>query len=66
MFSTINVQEWVERAGNQNRLAKLVGVSRFTVNNWLAGRRTPSVEVLLKLDQLGMVDLKKERPDLFY
>ena len=66
MFSTINVQEWVERAGNQNRLAKLVGVSRFTVNNWLAGRRTPSVEVLLKLEQLGMVDLKKVRPDLFY
>ena len=66
MFSTINVQEWVERAGNQNRLAKLVGVSRFTVNNWLAGRRTPSVEVLLKLEQLGMVDLKKARPDLFY
>ena len=66
MFSIINVHEWVERAGNQNRLAKLVGVSRFTVNNWLAGRRTHSVEVLLKLEQLGMVDLKKVRPDLFF
>lgn len=66
MFPSEVMQSMISKAGNQNRLAKVAGVSRSTVNNWVKGRKNPSVAILVRLEQLGFVDLKAVKPDLFY
>ena len=65
MFPVDAMKNMVLKAGNQNRLAKIAGVSRGTVNNWVKGRKNPSVAILVKLEHAGFIDLKEVRPDLF-
>ena len=40
------------RGISQSRLARIMGVNKWTVNKWLTGERLPSIEYLLMFAKL--------------
>jgi predicted transcriptional regulator len=52
------LKKWTaEKYGRQSEIAREVGVSRHLVNDWIAGRRPPSLDQYLKLQAF----VKKQR-----
>ena len=52
------LKEWTsQERGRQSEIARLLGVSRSTVTDWLKGRTVPSWEAGKKIEQF----LKKQR-----
>jgi DNA-binding transcriptional regulator YdaS (Cro superfamily) len=41
----------VDKAGNQNKLALALGLSRQTVNQWVKGNKVPAGEQVLALER---------------
>lgn len=61
----MSVQQMIERAGSQAKLAKLAKVDRSAVCNWLAGRSKPGLKTLMRLERAGLIKASEIRPELF-
>ena len=53
----MTLQEFVEKAGSQEKAAREIGVSFVTLNGWLTGKHVPGFLARQHLDTLG-IELK--------
>ena len=62
-MATSTLEQAVKAAGNKNRLAKLLGVSRQAIQKWSAGK--PPAERVLAIEAATGVRREILRPDLY-
>lgn len=48
----MNLRAYVDENGGSAQLAERLGVTREAVDHWIAGRRTPRRQMVLKIQQV--------------
>jgi len=64
-FNTEEIQRAVSILGSRNALAKKMNISYQTVSDWVNGKKTPSLQSCLKIEEAteGLVKVKNILPD---
>ncbi len=65
-FNTEEIQRAVAILGSRNALAKKINISYQTVSDWVNGKKTPSLQSCLKIEEAteGLVKVKNILSDL--
>ena len=65
-FNTEEIQRAVSILGSRNALAKKINISYQTVSDWVNGKKTPSLQSCLKIEEAteGQVKVKNILSDL--